>query len=117
MHTMDAIADTEEGTSMRLIDADALTELFREVIGYIFKEPTMTKDMEHMVRASAMTIEMIADAPTIDAVPVIRCKDCRFCRKRKYKYREDVCTCLKFDSGRNIYDYCSYGERRNDDKD
>ena len=66
---------------------------------------------------------IIQNAPTVDAVPVIRCKDCLFCRK--YKYREDVCTCLRLGSGRNMYDYCSYaqikeadfGERRNDDKD
>lgn len=65
--------------------------------------------------------ERVYALPTVDAVPVIRCKDCIFCRK--YKYREDVCTCLKFGSGRNMYDYCSYaqikeadfGERRNDD--
>ena len=49
----------------RLIDADELEELFREVIGEISKKSEMTKDLEHMVRASAMTIEMIADAPTI----------------------------------------------------
>lgn len=63
----------------------------------------------------------VEEMPTVDAVPVIRCKDCRFCRK--YKYREDICTCLRLGSGRNMYDYCSYaqlaetdfGERRNDD--
>lgn len=63
----------------------------------------------------------VEEMPTVDAVPVIRCKDCRFCRK--YKYRENVCTCLRLGSGRNMYDYCSYaqikeanfGERRNDD--
>lgn len=106
---------------MRLIDADALTELFREVIVHIAKEPELIKSLERMVRASAMIIEMLAEAPTVDAVPVIRCKDCRFCRK--YKYREDVCTCLRLGSGRNMYDYCSYaqikeadfGERRNDE--
>lgn len=49
----------------RLIDADELEELFREVISGIAKKPEMIKDLEHMVRASAMTIEMIGDAPTI----------------------------------------------------
>lgn len=62
---------------MRLIDADALEELFREVIGKLAKEPVITKDVEHMIRASAMTIEMIEDAPTIDAVPVVRCWECK----------------------------------------
>ena len=51
---------------MRLIDADALEELFREVIGGIAKKPEMNGNLEHMVRASAMVIEMIQDAPTIE---------------------------------------------------
>lgn len=51
---------------MRLIDADALEELFREVIGTIAKEPKMTGNLEHMVRASAMVVQMIQDAPSIE---------------------------------------------------
>ena len=51
---------------MRAIDADALEELFREVIGGIAKKPEMNGNLEHMVRASAMVIEMIQDAPTIE---------------------------------------------------
>ena len=51
---------------MRLIDADALEELFREVIGNIAKKQVMNGNLEHMVRASAMTIEMIKDASTIE---------------------------------------------------
>ena len=50
---------------MRLIDADALEELFRETIGHIAKRPEIGKDLEHMVRASAMAVEMIQDAPTV----------------------------------------------------
>lgn len=50
---------------MRLIDADVLEELFRETISHIAKNPKMSGNLEHMVRASAMVIEMINDAPTI----------------------------------------------------
>ena len=46
---------------MRLIDADALKELFREVIGSIAKKPEMNGNLEHMIRASAMVIQMIDD--------------------------------------------------------
>ena len=64
---------------MRLIDADELEELFRETIGAIAKEPEMTGNLEHMVRASAMVIQMIQDAPTIpyDMKWNPDCKDCR----------------------------------------
>ena len=50
---------------MRLIDADALKELLSEVIGSIAKKPEMNGNLEHMIRASAMVIQMIDDAPSI----------------------------------------------------
>jgi len=50
---------------MRTIDADALKELFSEVIGSIAKKPEMNGNLEHMIRASAMVIQMIDDAPTV----------------------------------------------------
>lgn len=54
---------------MRLIDADELKELFHEVIGRIAKRPDINFNMEHMIRASAMVIEMINDAPTVTPEP------------------------------------------------
>lgn len=53
---------------MRPIDADELEELFREVISGIAKKPEMNGNLEHMIRASAMVIEMIHDAPTVGPV-------------------------------------------------
>ena len=50
---------------MRLIDADALEELFREVIGSSSRKTDCNLNFEYMIRSSAMTIEMIKDAPTI----------------------------------------------------
>lgn len=62
---------------MRTIDADALKELFSEVIGRIAIKPEMNGNLEHMIRASAMVIQMIDDAPTVqpdttthDSIPV-----------------------------------------------
>ena len=49
----------------RMIDADALKELFSEVIGHIAKKPEMNGNLEHMIRASAMVIQMIDDAPSV----------------------------------------------------
>ena len=54
---------------MRTIDADALKELFSEVIGHIAKKPEMNGNLEHMIRASAMVIQMIDDAPSIQPEP------------------------------------------------
>ena len=55
---------------MRLIDAESLEELFRETINGIATRTDMQGALEHMIRASAMVVEMIKDAPTIDAEPV-----------------------------------------------
>lgn len=49
----------------RLIDADELKELFRETITGIATRTDMKGAYEHMIRASAMVIEMIDDAPTV----------------------------------------------------
>ena len=57
---------------MRLIDADALQKLFNEVSSSLLCRRDLAKDTEHMVRAFLMVTEMIQDAPTVDAVPVVR---------------------------------------------
>ena len=44
--------------------------------------------------------------PTVDAVPVVRCKDCKW-HKNYYCTNFDVC-------GFDRDDYCSLGERRDD---
>lgn len=95
---------------MRLIDADALQALFNVVSTSLLGDAELCKDTEHMVRAFIMTTEMIQDAPTIDAVPVVRCKDCKYYKPDEYEFG---CEC---DSGL-VYvkandDFCSYGERR-----
>ena len=96
---------------MRLIDADELEELFREVIGSIANRPEIQADLEHMVRASAMTVEMIKDAPTIDAVHVVRCKDC----KHSEPWYSDKSRCfLWHETGIDVFNdgFCNYGERK-----
>ena len=56
----------------RLINADALiTAVLKNAIDYavVFGDSEMHR----------LLVQVIAHQPTIDAVPVIRCKDCRFC--------------------------------------
>lgn len=85
---------------MRLIDADALIdELGISDEDIIFEG-------------------MLVDAPTIDAVPVVRCKDC----KGSEVFQNDSSGvmaryCKAFTLNRMVADddYCSYGERKSDD--
>lgn len=110
---------------MRLIDADALEELFREVIGSLSRRTDCNLNFEYMIRPSAMTIEMIKDAPTIDAVEVVRCKDCKFwqnqeegvievpiCARPKNKYEKLPFRFMIGEDG-----FCSFAERRSDGAD
>lgn len=82
----------------RLIDADALDYLtHRECAGH-----GEYYDMEIVTKVR------IDNAPTIDAVEVVRCKDCR--RHKTYN-----CPFGEYDFPGD-YMYCYYGERREDDK-
>lgn len=91
---------------MRLIDAEKLQRVFNEVSTSIMREPKMTKDIEHIVRACIMTTEIINDAPTIEAEPV---KHGRWIKKLTYVY----CSCCQIswtksftESLRRTYKYC-----------
>ena len=94
----------------RLIDANALKANF-VVLG------EFAKDLWH-----AGTIRMAIDnAPTVDAVEVVRCKDCKHF-DRLFKGEgvvNKIGTChLRDDEGietaQSCDDFCSYGERRTD---
>ena len=58
---------------MRLIDADILK---RKSVPLLF--PTKMEPCGHIpVPVNAIVVAEIEQAPTIDAVPVVRCKDCK----------------------------------------
>ena len=63
---------------VRLIDANALKSLLIEVLERIKENPKMTRDGMHIISGCHMLCEMIDDAPTIDAVEVVRCRECVF---------------------------------------
>lgn len=81
---------------MRLIDADALDEL-------IVESYHMTE--QEYVRAGYSIVRLLMDkVPTVDAVPVVRCKDCKW-------HDDDFCVNLDV-LGFYGDDYCSLGGRR-----
>lgn len=86
---------------MRLIDADALT-----------KEIKM--DIEDVGLQERMIFHRINDAPTIDAVPVVRCKDCKYAHMT-YSGECKYCDMWKEDGEALYLDgdfFCAYGERK-----
>lgn len=83
---------------MRLIDADKIP----------FVETNLIQTSEKIVWVGKAVIDNL---PTIDAVPVVRCKDC------KYFEFGDYCAEDKMEHSHcRENDFCSYGERRENDE-
>jgi hypothetical protein len=86
----------------RLIDANALMEAY----------------LEEQKKPGIYSIaKLIVDAPTVDAVEVVRCKDCKhFVQGEIY----DPCECMKWTVKFGVAyttpdGFCSYGERKDND--
>lgn len=98
---------------MRLIDADALLEeLWRIRQNLQMMDDTQTADK--MMAGLRKAEEKIEDAPTIDAVEVIRCGECRH-----YQGNHDVpgcAPCTFWGIGAVMWDdFCKRGERYGSD--
>lgn len=82
---------------MRLIDADALKE-WSEIVPLTFDGGIDINEFDKKLKSM----------PTVDAVPVIRCKDC--------KHYNGLLYTLCSNSGMNVIDdeedYCSWAERK-----
>lgn len=88
--------------TMRLIDADALG------VGRCSKD---VLPAAYCVGWNGL-IELIENAPTIDAVPVVRCKDCKFGDWDSEPHDAMVCMRTKDGFWRSGNDFCSFGERK-----
>ena len=97
---------------MRLIDADALNVI-------LVREYLMYNDVAHMLTLKGVQVynaaidaarSKIGESPTIDAVPVVRCKDCI----HAIKFRSGQVSCGYHDWCRVQVDpngYCNHGEK------
>lgn len=84
----------------RLIDANALCESPLYFVGdEVF-----------------VNIKAVENSPTIDAVPVVRCGDCKYCYAEGFVNVRNVCE-KHYDFG-NVDDdwFCADGERRSDEQ-
>lgn len=66
-------------------------------------------------------IDALVDAPAVDAVEVVRCKDCEFCRDSFDPWTKtsvQVCGYVGFNPVQSSQvsdnDFCSHGERRDE---
>ena len=91
----------KQSSEKRLIDANALIkEAYADgAYGYV-------------------DAKQIADAPTIDAVPVVRCRDCKHWKPtgskagNSFSDMEYIGGCEFTNYCRSESDFCSYGERK-----
>ena len=60
-------------------------------------------------------VDRIKAMPTEDVVPVVRCKDCIYNKGKSVEF-DNIIFCHKdLPKARTLNDYCSYGERKDDE--
>ena len=64
----------------------------------------------------AIPVDVIERAPAVDAVEVVRCRDCKHWDSGKNESDSWELCCLHV-TGTEPEDFCSYGEREGDDED
>lgn len=91
---------------MRLIDADKMQEL---AFQFNFEGRITERELYLFNRA-------IEEMPTIDAVPVVRCKDCKWWKTvhPRYWVEHEICAREGYELLRKAEDFCSRGKRRED---
>lgn len=96
----------------RLIDANALMDSFRRIIAERHdRERCVSEENCNACERECLWRRVVKNAPTVDAVEVVRCKDCQFS-----KYFEESGT-RKCRTQGGLYrtvqddDFCSYGEK------
>lgn len=92
---------------MRLIDADALDKVMGEAYFSLFNEYGSFDAYTMGYESAVCAVEA---APTIDAVPVVRCKDCIV----SYCHSDGDFVCGRGGVNVDQDDFCSYGERRSE---
>ena len=95
------------GTEMRLIDADAMKRVYQEVLC----SHVACIDCSLFMDDKYCRFEtMLSEAPTINAIPVVRCRDCKHCDPENYHCDHPMSTAAPL--SRKPDDFCSYGERK-----
>ena len=87
---------------MRLIDADRAMEIVRN-------QGIAHPNAYHLTNYATL---ILREAPTVDAVEVVRCKDCKYGDWDSKP--DDAMVCMRTKDGfwRSGNDFCSYGERK-----
>lgn len=97
---------------MRLIDADALLRIAEDIEKYAETIPNNQAQISGMAHIT----QLIYEAPTIDAEPVVYCRDCKYFESNhediEYKPCNGVEWCNNWCGGTTAGGYCREAERR-----
>lgn len=94
---------------MRLIDADKVTKNIDQAMMVLnLISPKEDKELNAAIKKCMDNI--LSAAPTVDAVPVVRCKDCKY--YALWTTGEEICFCDLRGMTTHDDDFCSYGERK-----
>ena len=85
----------------RLIDADRAIEIVRN-------RGIAHPNAYHLTNYATL---ILREAPTVDAVPVVRCKDCKY-RFKNNGHSRDGCPIIDANIWMDDDDFCSHGERK-----
>ena len=96
---------------MRLIDADRLSEAIYDNVPVPYEDASWAKEN---------CLAEIEAAQTVDAVPVVRCRECKYWKPtgskagNSFSDMEYIGGCEFTKYCRRESDFCSYGEKRRD---
>ena len=89
---------------MRLIDADRAIEIVRS-------RGIAHPNAYHLTNYATL---ILRESPTVDAVEVVRCKDCKY-RFKNNGHSRDGCPIVDAKIWMDDDDFCSHGERKDGD--
>ena len=107
-----------ENEKRRLIDANALKSVFRDRYDRAFMQMHSRTEREYwdgVCGGVNWGINTITDAPTVDAVEVVRCKDCIFASLNTSNGTFKCTTYNGMHRTVEAWEYCFYGERKDND--
>ena len=102
----------------RLIDANELMDVIRQ---HEYRLATKQGSIDYGMFTLGIQ-QAVDEQPTIDAAPVVRCKDCKYCDiSLVLPTGREMYTCMEGSHDHqmllNPTDYCSYGVRKGEDND
>ena len=91
---------------MRLIDGNKLLETYKKWIPQL-----LSKEDEGDRRGVETCIMVLEDMQTVDAVPVVRCRECKY-RFKNNGHDKSGCPIIDANIWMDDDDFCSHGERK-----